>query len=53
MTDDPVVTVLVLTPAGTLTFTAEPTGTDTVLWLRGAHVQDGAANVVGARNLKA
>jgi hypothetical protein len=51
MTDDPVVTVRVGTPAGSLTFVAEPVVMGTTLLLRGTHVQDGLPNKVGAGNL--
>ncbi len=51
MTDDPVVTVLVQTPIGQLTFTAEPVEDGNVLVARGTHVQDASANAVGAANL--
>jgi hypothetical protein len=51
MTDDPVVTVLVQTPIGQLTFTAEPVEDGNVLVARGTHVQDPSANAVGAANL--
>lgn len=51
MTDDPVVTLLVSTPVGRLTFTAEPIAREGTLVLRGTHVQDALPNAVGAGNL--
>lgn len=51
MTDDPIVTLLVLTPAGRLTVTAEPIVQGTSLRLQGTHVQDTRANTIGAGNL--
>jgi hypothetical protein len=52
MTSDPVVTVVVSTPGGTLRFMAEPEMSGSTLILRGVHVQDAWANAVGAGNLK-
>lgn len=51
MTSHPVVTVLVATPDGTLTFMAEPEQQGTTLILHAAHAQDGWANAVGHGNL--
>jgi len=51
MTDDPVVTVSVATPAGVLKFTAEPIQRGNTLILRGTHVQDASPNAIGAGNL--
>ena len=51
MTDDPVITLLVTTPAGRLSFVAEAIMLGTVLRLRGVHVQDGGRNAIGAANL--
>jgi hypothetical protein len=51
MTDDPVVTLLITTPAGLLTVTAEPVTQGTILVLRGTHMQDATPNAVGAGNL--
>lgn len=51
MTDDPVVTLRVSTPAGLLTFTAEPEAAGATLVLRGTHVQDASANAIGVGNL--
>ena len=51
MTDDPVVTVVVTTPAGQLTFMAELVGRGTTLVARSAYVQDARPNAVGAANL--
>ena len=51
MSDDPVVTLRIATPAGPLTFMAEPAMQGTTLRLTRAHVQDAAPNTVGAGNL--
>jgi len=51
MTDDPVVTVRIVTPVGQLTFLAEPVMVGTTLVLKGLHAQDSAANAVGPANL--
>jgi hypothetical protein len=51
MTSDPVVTVVVSTPDGTLKFMAEPEAQGSTLVLRGTHAQDAHANAVGAGNL--
>lgn len=57
MTDDPVVMLLVDTPAGRLSFVAEPvmekasTGRETLV-LRGTHVQGLSRNEVGTANLR-
>ena len=51
MTDDPVVTLLVQTPIGYLTFTAEPVEEDNTLIAQRTHVQDGSANLIGTANL--
>jgi hypothetical protein len=51
MTDDPVVTLLVMTPAGRLMFVAEPMEQGTSLVLQGTHVQDARVNAVGTANL--
>jgi NADH dehydrogenase FAD-containing subunit len=51
MTDDPVVTLLVQTPAGQLTFTAEPVENGDTLVARGTHVQDASTNAIGTANL--
>ena len=51
MTDHPVVTVTVNTPAGVLMFVAEPVEVDGWLILRGTHVQGVGPNVVGMENL--
>jgi hypothetical protein len=52
LTSDPVVTVLVSTPGGTLTFMAEPSTQGTTLVLRAVHAQDAHPNAVGAANLR-
>jgi hypothetical protein len=52
LTADPVVTVVVATPDGTLRFMAEPEMARSALILRGVHVQDAWANALGAGNLK-
>jgi len=51
MTDDPVVTLVAITPAGRLTFVAELVKRETILVLRGTHVQDADPNAIGAANL--
>lgn len=51
MTSDPVVTVVVSTPNGTLKFMAEPEVQGSTLVLHGTHAQDARANAVGAGNL--
>ena len=51
MTSDPVVTVVVSTPDGTLKFMAEPEAQGSTLVLHGTHAQDAYANGVGAGNL--
>lgn len=51
LTDDPVMTVVVRTPAGAVTITAEPVERGTTLVLRGAHVQDAKPNALGPANL--
>jgi hypothetical protein len=51
MTDDPVVTVLVMTPAGRLTFTGEPMEQGDTLIVRRIHVQDASPNAIGPANL--
>ncbi len=51
LTDDPVVTIRVLTPVGTLMFMAVPVISGTTMILRGLHVQDSVPNAVGPRNL--
>ena len=50
-TDDPVVTLFVMTPAGRLTFVAEPVERGATLVLKGVHVRDAHPNAVGAANL--
>ncbi len=50
MTSDPVVTLEVSTPDGTLRFMAEPEARGTVLILHGFHAQDFWANGAGAGN---
>jgi hypothetical protein len=53
LTLDPVVTVLVSTPGGTLRFMAEPAMRDgTTLVLRAMHAQDSYPNAVGPANLR-
>jgi hypothetical protein len=49
MTSDPVVTVVVSTPGGTLRFMAEPEVQGSTLVLHGTHAQDAYANAGGAR----
>ena len=51
MTDDPVATLVVNTPAGRLTFMAELVQRGATLVVRGTHVQDVHPNAVGAANL--
>ena len=51
MTDDPVLTLMVFTPAGQLTFMGEPVIKGRVMIARGVHVQDGIPNSVGAGSL--
>jgi hypothetical protein len=52
MTDDPVVTLLVDTPAGRLTFVATLVKAESALLLKGAHIQGSAVNQVGWANLR-
>ena len=52
MTADPVVTIIVGTPHGTLRFMAEPEIAGPTLILRGIHIQGATPNAVGAGNLK-
>jgi hypothetical protein len=47
LTDDPVVTITVTTPAGPLTLLAEPVMDGTTMVLNGLHVQDLTPNAVG------
>lgn len=51
MTDDPVVTLRISTPAGRLTFVAEPEERGRTLILKGTHVQDARPNTIGMANL--
>ena len=51
LSDDPVVTVRLSTPAGPLTFMAEPVIEGTLLILKAMHAQDSRANRIGAGNL--
>lgn len=51
MTSDPVVTVLVSTPDGTLKFMTEPETRGSTLVLHGTHAQGAGANAAGAANL--
>ena len=51
MSDDPVVTLLVHTPAGRLRFIGEPVERDGILIARSTHVQDATANAIGSANL--
>jgi hypothetical protein len=51
LTADPVVTVVVTTPDGTLRVMAEPEMGAGVLILRRLHIQDGVPNAIGAGNL--
>ncbi len=51
MTEDPVVTIVITTPAGRLTVAAEPVVSGTILVLRGTHLQDSRPNAMGAANL--
>lgn len=52
MTDDPVITLIVDTPAGRMPFVAELVVTGQTLLLKGVHVQDLQPNVVGPANLR-
>jgi hypothetical protein len=52
LTSDPIMTVLVSTPAGTLRFMAEPRMQGTTLVHGCVHAQDAHANTVGAANLR-
>jgi hypothetical protein len=52
LTSDPVVTVLVSTPGGTLRFMAEAGMQGTTLVLRAVHAQDAHPNAVGTANLR-
>jgi hypothetical protein len=51
MTDDPVVTLRVMTPVGSLTFMAEPVMIGTTMVLKGLHARDSTPNAVGPGNL--
>ncbi len=51
-TDDPVVTIIISTPAGVLKVMAEVEECGTVLLLKGTHVQAEAVNKVGVTNLR-
>ena len=51
MSDDPVVTLRIATPVGSLTFMAEPVMQGTILLLTRTHVQGAASNMIGAGNL--
>jgi len=51
LSDDPVVTIRLSTPAGPLTVMAEPVVQGTTLLLNGVHVQDSTPNRIGAANL--
>jgi hypothetical protein len=51
MSDDPVVTLRIATPVGSLTFMAEPVMQGTILRLTRTHVQGAASNMIGAGNL--
>jgi hypothetical protein len=51
MTDDPVVTVRILTPVGPLTFMAVPVMVGATMVLEGLHAQDQVPNAVGPGNL--
>jgi hypothetical protein len=51
LTDDPVVTVFVTTPAGLVTLIGEVFDRGAVLVLRGVHIQDATPNRIGAANL--
>ncbi|MGH7211436.1 MAG: hypothetical protein ACREF1_08255 [Acetobacteraceae bacterium] len=51
LTSDPVVTIAVETPDGTLRFMAEPEAAGATLILRGMHVHGASANAIGAANL--
>jgi hypothetical protein len=51
LTSDPVVTVVVSTPDGTLKFMAEPEQQGSTLILHTTHVQDARANAMGHGNL--
>ena len=53
LTDDPVVTIEISTPAGTIKFMAEAEEAGAVLILRGAHVQGEAVGQIGVANLRA
>lgn len=51
MTDDPVLTLTVSTPAGQLTFMGEPVIEGRVMMARAVHVQGGTPNSVGVGSL--
>ena len=51
MTDDPVVTLRIVTPVGPLIFMAEPVMFGTTMILKGLHAQDATPNAVGPGNL--
>ncbi len=51
MSDDPVVTLRIATPVGSLTFMAEPVMQGTTLHLTRTHAQAAAPNTIGAGNL--
>jgi hypothetical protein len=50
-TESPVMTIAVTTPDGVIAFMGEPDVADTVLVVRGVHVQGARANLAGAGNL--
>ena len=52
LTDDPVVTIEITTPAGIIKFMAEAEDTGAVLVLRGAHIQGEASGLIGPGNLR-
>ncbi len=51
ITEWPILTIAMLTPAGELLFTGEPEIRGRVLVVHGAHVQGSFANRIGAANL--
>ena len=51
LTDDPVVTIRISTPAGPVRFMAQPVMEGRTMVLKGFHVQDSTANWLGTGNL--
>jgi hypothetical protein len=52
LTDSPVMTLSILTPAGSIQLMGEPDGVGTSVIVRQAHMQGALSNAVGAGNLR-